>query len=77
MNQNLQNDPEVKTITVNTITLDEKFDCMSKLLQYHESWNRLNRAVAWIMEVRKLLIHLKNKRKVRPLKQKRIQRSRR
>ncbi|TWW61447.1 hypothetical protein D4764_04G0000940 [Takifugu flavidus] len=58
MNQNMQNDPEVKTITVN-ITIDEKFDCMSKLLQYYDSWNRLKRAVAWIMEVRKLLIHLK------------------
>lgn len=36
---------------------------MSKLLQYYDSWNQLKRMVAWIMEVRKLLIHLKNKRK--------------
>lgn len=61
--QNLQNDPEVKNITVNTITAEEKSDPANKLLQYYSSWDRLKRAVAWILRAKETLTDLKNKRK--------------
>lgn len=63
MSQNMQNDPEVKSVSVNTITVEEQPDCMNKLLEYYDSWHRLKRATAWIMKVKDLLIKLKNKRK--------------
>ncbi|XP_038154235.1 uncharacterized protein LOC119791920 [Cyprinodon tularosa] len=63
LNQSMQNDPEVKSVTVNTITMEEKLDCMNKLIEYYDSWNRLKRATAWILKVRELLFNLKNKRK--------------
>lgn len=63
MNQDQHNDPEVKNVTVNTITAEENLDFVNKSIQYYDSWSRLKRATAWIMRVRELLIHLKNKRK--------------
>lgn len=61
--QSLQNDPEVKNITVNIISTEEKSDPVNKLLQHYSSWYRLKRAVAWLLRVKRTLIHLKEKRK--------------
>ena len=61
--QGMQEDPEVRNIAVHTILAEESADPVNKLLQYYSSWDRLKRAVAWILRVKETLIHLTDKRK--------------
>lgn len=39
--QNMQEDPEIRNITVHTMQAEENADPVSKLLQYYSSWDRL------------------------------------
>lgn len=48
--QHLQNDPEIKrSATVNTVKVEESMEPMNKLIDYYSDWNKLKRAVPWIM----------------------------
>lgn len=52
-----------KDITVNRMSVENQ-DPTCRLIQYYSSWNRLQRAVAWIMKVNKLLRLQSQKRKI-------------
>lgn len=59
------NDPEIKNknIAVNTLNVEEKQHPLSKLTEHYSSWDRLKRAVAWILKVKETLNELKDRRK--------------
>lgn len=57
------NDPEVKKeVTVNSVRIENQHP-IGTLIKYHSWWNRLQRSVAWILKVKKLLQLLSQIRK--------------
>ena len=55
-------DPEVrKEISVNTLRLDE-ISPTRRFIEYYSSWNRLKRAVGWMLKFKELLRKLRQKR---------------
>ncbi|XP_052445519.1 uncharacterized protein LOC127987300 [Carassius gibelio] len=62
--ESLQNDPEVKNgATVNMIKVEENMEPIDKLISYYSDWQKLKRAVAWILKVKENLWKLKEERK--------------
>lgn len=60
-------DPEVKKITVRAVihtreSCDNHVDSVERLLNYHSSWYKLKKSVAWILKVKKKLF-LRTQRK--------------
>lgn len=49
------NDPEVKKETIVNSLIVEAKSPLSKLIEYYSNWNRLKRAVAWMLKFRALL----------------------
>ncbi|XP_014673955.1 PREDICTED: uncharacterized protein LOC106814173 [Priapulus caudatus] len=58
----LSGDPEVKSVTVNTVKVGEVVadssvtTAVDKLINYHSSWYTLKRSVAWIIKIRTHLL---------------------
>jgi hypothetical protein len=54
----ISDDPEVKKkYLVNTMLTEESAETMEKLLTHFSSWFRLRRSVAWIIRLKKYLLH--------------------
>ena len=57
-------DPEVKrSAGINALSATEPVDPMQLLIDYFSSWNRLRKAVAWILKTRSRLLLLSKKRR--------------
>jgi len=51
-------DPEVKkTVAINTVHAEESTGTLDILISHYSSWYRLRRAIAWILRVKKYLLH--------------------
>lgn len=63
--ESLKDDPEVKnTVTVNTVQVKDDSEPMSKLINYFSEWQKLKRAVSWILKLKGTMWQLKEERKV-------------
>lgn len=47
---------------VNCVSATEKRKPMDKLIEYYSEWYRLKRAIAWMLRLKEILLHLSNKR---------------
>ncbi|KAL7825761.1 hypothetical protein SRHO_G00334990 [Serrasalmus rhombeus] len=56
-------DPEVRDVIVSATAAEEQVDTVQQFLENYSSWFRLRKAVAWILKVKNILIHLCQKRK--------------
>lgn len=57
------NDLEIKSIMVNTLSINKILHPLCKLIGYYSSWDKLKPAVAWTLKVKETLIQLKDQRK--------------
>lgn len=54
-------DPEVKKVKVSAVigssetSLDEDFDSVDRLINFHSSWYQLKKSIAWILKIRRKL----------------------
>ncbi|XDV52444.1 hypothetical protein PO909_021172 [Leuciscus waleckii] len=55
-------DPEVRKAMVNTTAVEEQLDTVQRFLEYYSSWNRLKKAVSWMLKLRNTLLTLCRKR---------------
>jgi hypothetical protein len=57
-NEPLNNDPEVKTVTItaSAVCVKETEDILDRLMQYYSSWHKLKKAIAWLLKVKKQLL---------------------
>ncbi|XP_028679645.2 uncharacterized protein LOC114668167 [Erpetoichthys calabaricus] len=47
----IEDDPEVKSCTVNVTKIEEATEPINKLITYFSDWHRLKKAVAWFLKV--------------------------
>ncbi|XP_051786110.1 uncharacterized protein LOC127528851 isoform X2 [Erpetoichthys calabaricus] len=59
----LEDDPEVKSCTVNMTKIEEATEPINKLITYFSDWHRLKKAVAWFLKFKDLMLSLRNERK--------------
>jgi len=60
-----QDDPEVKSCAVKVEEDGQKEElALNKLIMYYSDWTRLKRGVAWLLKLKRMLLHLKEERKV-------------
>lgn len=51
-----------KTVTVNPTCATEAEGPIDKLISHYPKWYKLKRAVAWILKIKEMLLHLSRKR---------------
>lgn len=56
-------DPEIKRVTVNSVSVEESVNPFKKLIHYFSSWMKLKRTVVWFMKLKDLLWSLFQRRK--------------
>lgn len=59
-----QDDPEVKSCAVNVEEGAQRTASLNKLIFYYSDWTRLKRAVAWLLKLKGMLLHLREERMV-------------